>query len=157
MIPLAEWSRKRPARGFFSNGMLSEFDDSAESSAADFDAIVEGLLDVSMLNVRCDEANIQQAKAGNLVHEFAGRLRATVETFSSTTRTVWSETFNAILRPWLGMQISQSAVEDFCNAIAVALGKDVAKNLVAEVPDAFQEAVKQKLADLEIPVITQLV
>jgi Lon protease-like protein len=52
----------------------------------------------------------------------------------------------ALFSPLLNERLEAKAIEDFCNSLAAAVGKDVSRNLVVAAPPELQQKLAARLA-----------
>ena len=133
MIPLTEWSRRRPTPVF------TAFDDVEDDGAIECDGLVGDLINniqvasAAEANAALD-AKCAEAKQATMV-DLVARVQAAATRFSADLM----QHFNAVLKPWMGKQIEETAVEAFCAAVAQAVGDELSQEVAVEAPQALQD------------------
>ena len=139
MIPLTEWSRRRPLPAF------SAFDDlSEDDGAVEFDGLLGDLINNMQMGAASGAQAAIDAACAEAKRDVTAETDAKIQAFASRMGAELTQHFNAVLKPWMGRQIEETAIEAFCAAVAQAVGDELSQTIAVEAPQTLQDKLAER-------------
>lgn len=139
MIPLTEWSRRRPLPVF---PAFAEFED--DGGAQECDGLIGDLINNIQVSTACEANAMVDAKCAQAKQDVMSAIQAQIEDRAANLGADLVVHFNAVLKPWMGRQIEESAVEAFCKAVAQAVGDELSQEIAVQAPQALQDRLNER-------------
>jgi hypothetical protein len=150
MILLSEWASFKK-----SGDVAPSFEDEEvplqedESTITD---VVLALVENLQMASRVTQSVAERAEMQSKIDALSTEVTAQLKTELSTLRLIVDQQLTALFSPLLSERLETKAIEDFCNALMAAIGRDASKNLVIAAPMELQDKLRSSLEPLELNV-----
>lgn len=147
MILLADWA------SFQKSGAPAQPEEEDASRHEDEGSIADVMMSL-VDNVQMANRHLQAAKArlelqiklDGLAAHVTGLLQSHLEAL----RLITDRQLKVLFLPLLNERLEAKAIEDFCNGLTAAVGRDMARHLVISVPPEMQDRLAARLAQSEL-------